>query len=57
MYIVGDEATVKWTGQLAGKGGDAVSFEGIDVMMVDDGKTQTLRAYWDPAPVVAVLQE
>jgi len=42
---------------LAGKGG-AVSFEGIDVMMVDDdGKTQTLRAYWDSAPVVAVLQE
>ncbi len=57
VYVVGDEAAVKWTGHLTGKRGGTVTFEGIDVMTVgDDSKIRTLHAYWDPTPVLAVLQ-
>jgi steroid delta-isomerase len=57
VFIAGDSAAVKWTVHLTAKSGRAVTFEGIDVMQVNDqGKIQTLHAYWDPAPVLAVLQ-
>jgi steroid delta-isomerase len=57
IFVAGDNAALKWTGQLTSKGGQSVTFEGIDVVQVnDDGKIQTLHAYWDPAPVMAVLR-
>jgi steroid delta-isomerase len=57
IFIAGDSAAFKWTAQLTAKHGQSVSFEGIDVIRVnDEGKIQTLHAYWDPAPVLAVLR-
>ena len=57
VFVAGDSAALTWTGQLTAKNGKSVTFEGIDVVRVNDqGKIQTLHAYWDPAPVLAVLQ-
>jgi steroid delta-isomerase len=57
IFIAGDSAAFKWTVQLMTKNGRSVTFEGIDVIQVnDDGKIQSLHAYWDPAPVLAALQ-
>ena len=57
MFIAGNSAAVKWTGQLTAKNGRSLTFEGIDVLDVnDEGKIQAVRAYWDPVPVLAVLQ-
>jgi steroid Delta-isomerase len=57
VFIAGDSAAFKWTVQLTTKHGRSATFEGIDVIQVnDDGKIQSLHAYWDPAPVLAVLQ-
>ena len=57
VFIAGDSAAVKWTVQLTAKRGQSVTFEGIDVIQVNgQGKIQTLSAYWDPAPVLAVLR-
>jgi uncharacterized protein (TIGR02246 family) len=56
-FIAGDSAAFKWTVQLTTKHGRSVTFEGIDVIQVnDDGKIQSLHAYFDAAPVLAVLQ-
>lgn len=55
--IHGNSAAMKWTGQLAAKNGRSVTFEGIDVVEVDDaGKIRLLKAYWNPGPVLAALQ-
>ena len=57
VFVAGDGAAFSWTVQLTTKHGRSVTFEGIDVIQVnDEGKIQTLHAYWDPAPVLAVLQ-
>jgi steroid delta-isomerase len=57
VFIAGNSAALKWTGQLTPKEGRALSFEGIDVLEVNgDDQVQTARAYWDPAPVLAALQ-
>jgi len=57
VFIAGNCAAVKWTGQLTAKNGRSLTFEGIDVLEVNDqGEVQTVRAFWDPAPVLAVLQ-
>jgi len=57
VFVAGDGAAFSWTVQLSTKKGRSVTFEGIDVIQVNDqGKIQTLDAYWDPAPVLAVLQ-
>lgn len=57
LFIAGDSAAFKWTVHLTTKRGQSVTFDGIDVIQVnDDGKIQSLHAYWDPAPVLAVLQ-
>jgi steroid Delta-isomerase len=57
LFIAGDSAAFKWSVQLTLKNGRSVTFEGIDVIQVNDqGKIQRLDAYWDPAPVLATLQ-
>jgi steroid delta-isomerase len=57
VYIVGREAAVKWTGRGVGHNGREVVFEGIDIFEINDaGKIQTVRAYWNPASLMAQLQ-
>jgi steroid delta-isomerase len=57
VFIAGDSAALKWTIHLTLKNGRSVTCEGIDVIQVNDrGEIQTLHAYWDPAPVLAILQ-
>ncbi len=56
VFIAGDGAAFKWSMHLTGKRGQSVTVEGIDVIQVDEqGKIQALHAYWDPAPLLAVL--
>lgn len=56
VFIAGNGAAVKWTGRGVSKEGRKVKFEGIDILEVnEDGKIQTLHAYWNPAEMVAQL--
>ena len=56
IFIVGNEAAVKWAARGTGKNGRAVAFAGIDFFAVnDEGKIQTVKAYWDPAAMMAEL--
>jgi steroid delta-isomerase len=56
VFVAGNEAAVKWTGAGVSKQGRTVKFEGIDVIKVnEDGKIQTVHAYWNPAEMVAQL--
>jgi len=55
-FPCGNSAAVRWTGSGVAMNGKSVSFEGVDVLECnDDGKITLLRAFWDPAPVMAVL--
>jgi steroid Delta-isomerase len=57
VFVAGNGAAVKWMGRGRGKNGAEVTFEGIDVLEVNgEGKIQMVRAYWDPAPVLARVQ-
>jgi steroid delta-isomerase len=56
VFIAGNGAAVKWIGRGTSKQGKQVQFEGIDVFEVNEsGKIQKLRAYWNPAEMVAQL--
>jgi steroid delta-isomerase len=56
VFIAGNGAAVKWTGQGVSKQGRKVHFEGIDVFEINEaGRIQTLHAYWNPAEMVAQL--
>jgi steroid delta-isomerase len=56
VFISGNGAAVKWTGSGTSKQGKQVNFEGIDVFEInEDGKIQTLQAYWNPTEMVAQL--
>ncbi len=55
-FRCGDEYAVVWDGQGMGQNGAAVAFEGVDVIALDaGGRIRSLRAYWDPAPVMGKL--
>ncbi len=57
VFIAGNSAAVKWTGQGRGKNKRDVRFEGIDIIEFNDqGLIQTVRAYWNPAEVMMQLQ-
>jgi steroid delta-isomerase len=57
IFVNGNSAAVKWTGGGRTRTGRDVTFEGIDVLEFNkDGKITLLRAYWDPAPLMAALQ-
>jgi steroid delta-isomerase len=57
VFIVGNQAAVKWTGRGTGQNGRKVHFEGIDIFEVnEDGQIQALRAYWNPLELMAQLQ-
>ena len=56
IFVAGGGAAVKWTGKGTSTNGKNVNFEGIDVFEVDaDGKIRTVRAYWNPAEMIAQL--
>ena len=56
VFIAGNGAAVKWTGKGTSNSGREVRFEGIDVIEVnEDGKIQTVHAYWNPAEMNAQL--
>ena len=56
VFVAGNGAAVKWTGSGTSINGSEVKFEGIDVFEVnEDGKIQTLRAYWNPAEMMGQL--
>ena len=56
IFVAGNGAAVKWTGKGTSANGKNVNFEGIDVFEVDaDGKIRTIRAYWNPAEMIAQL--
>ena len=56
VFVTGRGAAVKWTGKGTSINGKEVNFEGIDVIEVnEDGKIQTVRAYWNPAEMIAQL--
>ncbi len=57
VFAIGNDVALKWTARGTGKNGNAVTFEGIDVMKLNDaGKIQSLTSYWDAAPVLAALK-
>jgi len=56
VFVAGNGAAVKWTGRGTSATGKDVNFEGIDVFEVnEDGKIQTVHAYWNPAEMIAQL--
>ena len=56
VFVAGNGAAVKWTGHGTSTNGSKVEFEGIDVFDVnEDGKIQTVWAYWNPAEMIAQL--
>ncbi|NCJ05419.1 ketosteroid isomerase [Synechococcales cyanobacterium C] len=57
VAINGNQAAVKWCGQGISHTGRTVTFEGIDLFEINTaGKIQSLRAYWNPAALLAELQ-
>ena len=57
IFPAGDSAAVKWTGSGVGRNGKSVRFEGIDVIQCNsEGKIISVRAFWNPAPVIAAVQ-
>ena len=57
VYANGSSAAVKWTGNGVSHSGKSVTFEGVDVIDCNEaGKIVLVRAFWDPAPVMAALQ-
>ena len=57
VFVNGTSAAVKWTGEGIGQNGKPVSFEGVDVIDCnEEGKIVLVRAFWNPAPVMSILQ-
>lgn len=56
VFVAGTGAAVKWTGSGTSASGKEVKFEGIDAFEINqDGKIQSLWAYWNPAEMIAQL--
>lgn len=54
----GDEAAARWSARGRTKTGRDVTFSGISTFVFDgDGQIAVMSAYWDPAAVVAALQD
>ena len=57
VSIAEDRAAVKWTMNVLAKNGKTAEAEGISVFEFnDDGKIQTLSAYWDDDAMMAKLK-
>jgi steroid delta-isomerase len=56
VFVAGNGAAVKWIGKGTSTTGKEVKFEGVDVFEVnEEGKIQTVRAYWNPAEMISQL--
>src|SRR6476646_1975192 len=56
IFVAGNGAAVKWTGSGTSASGKEVRFEGIDVFEINqDGKIQSVWAYWNPAEMIGQL--
>lgn len=56
IFPLGNEAGVKWSASGVGRNGRTVTFEGIDVFVINDaGKLQTVKGFWNPAAMLAEL--
>jgi steroid delta-isomerase len=57
VSINGNEVAARWTGRGIGKNGRVVTFEGIHLFEFNaKGQIQSLRAYWNPAAMMAQLR-
>lgn len=58
VFVSGNGAAVVYTARFTSRNGRTATVDGIDVFEVnDDGKIQVARYYWDPTPILALLQE
>jgi steroid delta-isomerase len=58
MFVAGNEAAVKYTATGVLKNGKMVVIDGINVYEVNEqGKVQTVRAYWHPAEVATQMKK
>ena len=56
IFPLDNEAAVKWSARGKGRNGRTVTFEGIDIFVVNDaGTIQSVKAYWNPAAMMAEL--
>ncbi len=56
VFVAGNGAAVKWTGSGTSASGKEVRFEGVDVFEINqEGKIQSVRAYWNPAEMIGQL--
>lgn len=56
VFVNGNSAAAKWKGRAVSRSGKAVDFEGVDVIDCNPaGKIVSVRAFWDPAPVMALV--
>lgn len=56
IFINGNEAAVSWDGEIVGKNGRTVNFNGINTFVVnDEGKISLLKAYWSPGAMMKAL--
>ena len=56
VFVAGNGAAVKWSGKGTSATGKEVKFEGIDIFEVNEaGRIETVRAYWNPAEMIAQL--
>ena len=57
LFIVGNGAAAFYTGSMTAQSGREAHVAGIDVFEINDnGKIQSIRFYFDPAPIMALLQ-
>jgi steroid delta-isomerase len=57
IFLNGNSAAVKWTGTATGKNGKHVTWQGVDVLDTNaEGKITLVRAFWNPGPVMAIVQ-
>jgi steroid Delta-isomerase len=56
IFPLGNEAAVKWSACGKGRNLRTITFEGIDVFVVNEaGVIQSVNAYWNPAAMMAEL--
>lgn len=57
VFVNGSSAAAKWTGIAVSPDDKTVTFEGVDVIDCnEEGKIVLVRAFWDAAPVMAILE-
>jgi steroid Delta-isomerase len=57
VYVCGTSVAVKWVGNAIGPSGASCAFAGIDTFECSEiGTINEVRAFWDIAPVMALLE-